>query len=126
MALAQQEKTKLDWITLEFLRRVVNELKGRQFEYREDHFVTPAPHRGDIVSAQTKQEDFLKVLPEITRQYAEKIKPEFTRCHKLQATYEHPRNFTASDPISGVSIRCTLIWNAIHSEMSYRFDAAFS
>ena len=81
-----KEKT-LNWITAEFLRRVVNELKGRQFEYREDHFVSVAPHAGDVVSGQAKEEDFLKVLPEFAREFAQKIDPTFTRCHKLQATY---------------------------------------
>jgi hypothetical protein len=112
-------------LTTEFVRRVVNELNGRRFQYVEEPI--GEGQRRDFVTAHVKAQDFLKVLPEVTREFAQKIRPEFTRCHKLQplpAQFE--QHYTARDPIGGISIRCFRHWDVIHSDIVYRFDAAFS
>ena len=112
-------------LTTEFLRRVVNELNGRRFEYIEEP-ISEGQGR-DFVSAYVKAEDFLKVLPEITREFAGKIRPEFTRCHKLLPLPPPFGNYyTARDPIGGVSIRCFRHWHVMEGGIVYRFDAAFS
>lgn len=125
MAILGQYTLTMSELTMEFLRRVVNELNGRRFEYTKEPI--NEGERRDFLSVSIKAEDFLKVLPEITREFAAKIRPEFTRCHKL-----HPlpkpfeQHFTARDPISGVSIRCFRHWDVMRSGIAYRFDAAFS
>jgi hypothetical protein len=125
MAILGQYSLTTSELTMEFLRRVVNELKGRRFEYIEEPI--NEGQRRDLVSAQMKAEDFLKVLPEVTREFAGKIRPEFTRCHKL-APPPPPlgQHYTARDPIGGVSIRCIRYWDVTHNDICYRFDAAFS
>ena len=112
-------------LTMEFLRRVVNELNGRRFEYMKEPI--NEGERRDFVSATVKAEDFLKVLPEVTREFAAKIRPEFTRCHQL-APLPAPldQHYTARDPISGMSVRCFRAWDVMESGIVYRFDAAFS
>jgi hypothetical protein len=124
MALKALE-TQLNWITMEFLRRVVVELNGRRFEYLEEPI--SEGQRRDFVSAQVKAADLLHVLPEITRKFAAEIRPEFCRCHKLlplAAPYEE--HYTARDVVNGVSIRCFRSWYVAEGEIVYRFDAAFS
>ena len=111
--------------TREFLRRVVIELKGRQFEYIQ--VPINEGERRDFLSVSVPAEDFLKVLPEITCEFASKIRSEFTRCHQLlplPKAYE--QHYTMRDPISGVSIRCFRCWDVRRSDIVYRFDAAFS
>ena len=125
MVTLNQKQLEMSELTLEFLRRVVNELNGRKFEYMEE-LINEGEHR-DFLYVSIKAEDFLKVLPEVTREFAQKIKPEFTRCHKLAplpAPFEH--HYTARDPISGVAIRCYRHWNVMQGDIVYRFDAAFS
>lgn len=62
-------------------------------------------------------------LPE----FAAKIKPEWTRCHKLSDPPPSiTQYFTAYDPISGLSIRVIRHWDVMKSDFRYRFDAAFS
>ena len=111
---------------MEFLRRVINELNGRRFEYLEELINETQPRR-DFVSAQVKANDLLHVLPEMTRKFAAEIRPEFSRCHKLlplEPAFGEP--YTARDPISGVSIRCFCHWHVMEGDIVYRFDAAFS
>ena len=115
---------QLNWVSMEFLHRVVNELKGRRFEYREEPI--NEGQRGDFVSANIKAQDFFKVLPDVSREFAAKIEPRFTRCHQLAPLPVHFDPYTSRDPIGGMSIRCVLQWDVIRSEMIYRFDAAFS
>jgi hypothetical protein len=112
-------KLETSSLAFDFLRRVVNELNGRRFEYVE----TGLPR--EQVTATVKQPEVLHVFPEVTREFAGKIKPEWHRCHKLTAVYDLEA-YTARDPISGVSIRCISHFDVIHGEMLYRFDAAFS
>ena len=107
---------------MEFLRRVVIELKGRHFDFIK----TPEGNYGDIVSVTGGATDILKCLPELTRDFARKIKPEFTRCYGLAKPQQVQLYYTARDPISGVSIRCIGYWDVIHSENWLRFDANFS
>ncbi len=112
-------------LTMEFLRRVVNELNGRRFEYIEEPI--KEGDRRDFLSVTIKAEDLLKVLPEITREFAGKIEQRFTRCHKLltpPAPFD--QYYTARDPIGGVSIRCLRHWDVMRGSIVYRFDAAFS
>jgi hypothetical protein len=109
-------------LAFEFLRRVVNELHGRQFRYYDG---VVRPH--EILTAQARQNDVLKVLPKLTREFAQKIKPEFTCCQKLASPPQYIfQHFTAHDPISGLSIRCYRQFDVREGEFLYRFDAAFS
>ena len=125
MALLGQYALTMSELTMEFLRRVVNELDGRKFEYRAEPI--NEGQRRDFISAHVKAEDFLKVLPEVTREFASRIRPEYTRCHKLQSLPPpYDQHYTARDPISGVSVRCFRHWDVMGSEIVYRFDAAFS
>ncbi len=126
MVLLGQYTLTMSELTMEFLRRVVNELNGRRFEYLEELISEEHPRR-TFVTASVKAEDLLKVLPEITREFAGRIRPEFTRCYKLLPPPKpFDQHFTARDPISGVSIRCFRHWDVIRNGITYRFDAAFS
>jgi hypothetical protein len=117
--------TSIGSLTMEFLRRVVNELNGRRFEYMEEP-INEGEGR-DFVSVSIKAEDLLKVLPDVAREFAGAIRPEFTRCHKLSPLPAPFNNhYTARDPISGVSIRCFRHWHVMIGDIVYRFDAAFS
>lgn len=111
---------------MEFLRRVVNELNGRRFEYTEE-MMREGDHR-DFVSAQVKADDLLHVLPEVTRKFAAEIRQEFLRCHNLLPPPGAfgQSHYTARDPISGVSIRGLRHWHVMLGDVVYRFDAAFS
>ena len=123
MPTADPKTIEMTQLTFEFLRRVVNELKGRKFEYIKEPGGRP-PH-AEMITAQGKADDLLYVLPEITREFAGKIKPEFSRCYELRAPGPLP-SWTARDPISGISIRCVRIWDVTENDMRCRFDAVFS
>ena len=125
MALSNPKDASISEVTFEFLRRVVNELNGRKFEYIEEPLFEG--QRRDFISAQVKAGELFYVLPEITREFAVKIRPQFCHCHKLHPpsqAFEH--HFTARDPISGLSIRCLRHWDVMSGGIRYRFDAAFS
>jgi len=111
-------------LAMEFLRRVVNELGDRKFEYCEEPWTEGAR---EFLTVVIKVQDFLKVLPDVTREFAARIKPEFTRCHPLAPP---PRPFdhyyTARDKIRGLSIRCLRHWDVTQRDFVYRFDAALS
>ena len=110
---------------MEFLRRVVIELSGRTFQYVDDE--TSRPLSSETIHAVSYADVLLHVLPEITRGFACKIRPEFTRCHKMPAPcYSELEVYFARDPISGVSIRCFRNWDVIQSRVAILFDAAFS
>lgn len=128
MAVLDDKTLTMAKFTTEFLRRVVNELNGRRFEYREEPLgQNGGSERRDFVTAHIKAEDALKVLPEVTGEFAAHILPEYTRCHKLlPLPPAYQQHYTSRDPISGVSIRCFRHWDVTRSEMLYRFDAAFS
>ena len=128
MVLIDLKTLTIPELTMEFLRRVVNELKGRRFDFCETALcVQPEGNYGNMVSACGNAEDILKYLPEITREFAAKIKPEFTRCYQLGPPFHgEDKYFTARDPLGGLSIRCFKHWDVIHSKLMYRFDAAFS
>lgn len=106
-------------ITFEFLRRVVNELNGRRFEYVDEP-------RESTLSASVKIDDLFYTLPEVTRNFAARINPELKRCFKVATAPNLGRWATAHDPISGATVRSIRIWDPIRSELIYRFDAAFS
>ena len=123
MALLDEKKMTLSMLAFEFLRRIVNELDGRRFS--EIAANQSRPH--EIVVAQAPQHDVLKVLPEMTREFAQKIKPEFTNCHTLAAPPAPIHiHCMVRDPMSGVSIRCFRHFDVMEGEFRYRFDAAFS
>ena|ERR1700688_1114940 len=104
----------------EFLRRVVNELNGRKFEQSSG---TPS----EQICGDAKSDEVFHILPELTREFAQMIKPEWTRCCILEQPPSPIRDyFIATDPISGLSIRVILHWDVMKSGFRYRFDAAFS
>lgn len=115
-------------LTLEFLRRVVIELKDRRFDFAETALcIQPEASGAWMVTAHASGTDILKVLPEITRDFAAKIKPGLTCCYQLgPPLWSEDKYFTARDPIGGISIRCYKHWDVIHAAPMYRFDAAFS
>jgi hypothetical protein len=123
MAQIPDEKTiTFQMLVSEFTRRVVIELNGRRFEYSED-----ISRKAEHLCADSNLEDVLKVLPEVTREFASRIKPEWCRCHKLSPPPEFINlTFTSLDPISGLSIRGIKHFNPMKSRFCYRFDAAFS
>ena len=123
MAVLDDKTLGMAQLTMEFLRRVVNELKGRRFEYIDNPDYRPS--HGDLISAAAKQDEMLYCLPEMTRDFAAGIKPQCTHCYRLSTSQMLP-TYTAHDPISGISIRCVRLFDVIHSETTYRFDAAFS
>ena len=106
-------------MTFEFLRRVVNELKGRRFEYIDEPCAA-------TLTVQAKANELLHVLPEITREFAGKIPAGATRCFKVITVPNLDHQYSARDPFGGVSIRGVRIWDVMHGEIVYRFDAAFS
>jgi hypothetical protein len=109
---------------VDFLRRVVNEMPARRFRYLETGTEIPA----EQISAMAREDELLKILPEITREFAGKIKPEFTRCHKLSRLSQIDPLWQdiAMDPISGLSIRWIRAYDVMKNDFIYRFDAAFS
>ena len=118
-----EKEMTLSMLAFEFLRRVVNELEDRKFEYLEEPYRVPS----EQLCADAKHHDLLYVLPELTRDFAGKIKPAFTRCHKIVAPPSLiMQYFTALDPVSGLSIRCIRHFDVMKGEFRYRFDAAFS
>jgi hypothetical protein len=104
----------------EFLRRVVNELNGRKFEQSSG---TPS----EQICGDAKSDEVLHILPELTREFAKRIKPEWTRCYILENP-PSPINdyFIATDPHSGVSIRIVRHFDVMKGDFRYRFDAAFN
>ena len=109
-------------LATEFLRRVVNELKGRTFTTSE-----PPPQSGGAIIAKAKAAEVLHVLPEIVREFASQIEPAWTRCYRLNPTpVSEGKPYIAHDPISGVSIRCFKYWDVSEYGMTFRFEAAFS
>lgn len=112
---------------MEFLRRVVNELNGRRFEFIETALCVQPEGYAEMLSASGNVEDILHYLPELTREFAGKIKPAFTRCYGLDApACSEGRYYTARDPIGGVSIRGFKLFDPMRGKLMYRFDAAFS
>lgn len=112
-------------LTMEFLRLVVNELGERRFEYIDEPI--KEGERCEFISVIMKAEIIEKKLPEITREFANAIRPEFSRCYRLAAlpkTFE--QQYTARDPLFGVAIRCFRHWHVMEGEILYRFDAVFS
>lgn len=112
-------------LTFEFLRLLALELKDRQFTTALGELRTSPPN-GEIISATGIQSDVLMILPELARDFAARIKPQYTHCYKLAHHPAIPQSFTASEPISGLSIRCVRVFAAIHRDFVYRFDAGFS
>jgi len=104
-------------LSFEFLRRVVNELKGRCFEFYA------SPLNGETIIAAARPDVILHVLPEMAREFAEQIKPEWTRCHKRNSL---PQEFTAHDLRSGLQLRCMRHFDLNQNEILLRFDAGFS
>jgi hypothetical protein len=111
-------------LTHEFLRRVVIELKGRTFADRDE--LRSLPPSGDRVSGVVKADELLHVLPEITREFAAKIKPQWIYCYKLVFSAQFQHQYESHDPISGMRIRSTRYFDVIHGDILYRFDAAFN
>ena len=121
MAQIMDEKTTtFPMLVFEFMRLVIRELKGRTFEY-----VEVFPENTDGLVAAAKSEDVLKVLPDIAREFASRIKPEWTRCYKMPTPPEFI-TFTGHDPFSGLSIRGMRHFDVMVGEMRYRFDARFN
>lgn len=122
-----KEKTiGLPELTMEFLRRVVNELNGRRFEFIEPGDLVLPEKWTEMVSASGSAENIFHFLPECTREFAGKIKPEFTRCYQLNSPrWSEDRHYFARDPISGLSIRAFKHWDVMESQLMYRFDSAF-
>jgi hypothetical protein len=110
-------------LTMEFLRLVVNQLKGRKFEHSP--MLNLPPER---IMAVANATDVLKKLPDMTREFAEKIKPEWIRCHELPelGNIVQGYQYTSRDLESGLSIRCLRIFDPLYGEMVYRFDSCFS